>query len=75
MRGGRGGALRKNFEKSKNFFENPGRFRKKSDYIGEGHFRRRAMHGVRGGRGGFLSKSGNEFPFLVSILDKPALVW
>ena len=44
----------------------------------EGSFKgtfRRAPRGVGGGRGGFLSKSGNEFPFLVSILDKPALVW
>ena len=46
LNGVRGRALPKKFEKSKNFFENPGRFRKKSDYIGEGHFRRRAPHGV-----------------------------
>ena len=31
------GSSKKN-EKSKNFFENPGCFRKKSDYIGEGAF-------------------------------------
>ena len=37
-RTGSKGLFRKKFEKSKNFFGNPGRFRKKSDYIGEGAF-------------------------------------
>ena len=44
----------------------------------EGSFKgtfRRAPHGMEGGRGGFLSKSGNEFSCLVNSLDKRALVW
>ena len=35
--------------------------------------RERRSNGVRGGCGGFLSKSGNEFPFLVNALDKVCL--
>ena len=67
------GLFRKKLKKSKKFFENREIFHKKSDYIGEGTFAPPCTARGGGGRGGFLSKSGSEFPFLVNAFDKVCL--